>query len=156
GDVNGDGILDLATVGFYRTLEGAVTILLGNGDGSFQEARYFDAGRSPQSMAVGDVNGDGVLDLAVTGGFCSNYYLCFDENVRVFLGNGDGAFREARRFDAGVSPESVAVGDVNGDGLLDLTVANSYFPYGVDGRSVSVLLGNGGGTFQTAQNFPVG
>src|SRR5262245_5587757 len=90
----------------------------------------FDAGLSPQSVAVADVNGDGVLDLAVANEGSAT--------VSVLLGNGDGTFAAARNFAAGSFPRSVAVGDVNGDGVLDLAVAN----YIVNG-TVSVLLGNG-------------
>src|SRR5258707_1225936 len=75
-------------------------------------------GRVPVSVAVGDFNGDGVLDLAVVD---AGY-----NNVSVLLGNGDGSFQAARSFGAGSHPYFVAVGDFNGDGVLDLTVANSY------------------------------
>jgi hypothetical protein len=84
-------------------------------------------------VAVGDVNGDGTLDLAV-----ANYG---SNTVSVLLGTGDGSFQAARNFAAGSGPGSVAVGDVNGDGTLDLAVAGS--------GGVRVLLGNGDGTFQT-------
>src|SRR6266446_3050476 len=106
---------------------------------SFIARRDLAAGRSPDSVAVGDFNGDGKLDLAVAN---------FDSNdISVLLGNGDGSFQAALTFAAGSSPVSVAVGDFNGDGKLDLAVANSGSSY------PSVLLGNGDGTFQAALSF---
>jgi hypothetical protein len=119
-----------------------VSVLLGNGDGTFQAARNFAAGNRPWSVAVGDFNGDGIPDLAVANSYSNN--------VSVLLGNGDGTFQAARNFAAGSFPLSVAVGDLNGDGTLDLAVANS------GGNNVSVLLGNGDGTFQAARNYAVG
>src|SRR5207245_290577 len=86
----------------------------------------FDAGDSPEPLAIGDLNGDGRPDL-VTGSF--------PHSVSVLLGNGDGTFGARTDYDAVYSPISVAIGDLNGDGHLDLAVAggNSVF---------SVLLGN--------------
>jgi hypothetical protein len=136
GDFNGDGKLDLAVAN-----EGSdnVSILLGNGDGTFQAAVDYGAGTDPDSVAVGDFRGNGKLDLVV-----ANYY---SNNVSILLGNGDGTFQAAVNY--GVSaPTSVAVGDFNGDGKLDLAVANVF--------SVSVLLGNGDGTFQAAVNYGAG
>jgi hypothetical protein len=78
--------------------------------------------------AVGDFNGDGLLDLAVT-----NFY---SDNVSVLLGNGDGSFNEAGDFGVGSQPLFVAVGDFDGDGLLDLAVAN------YNAHDVSVLINN--------------
>jgi hypothetical protein len=115
---------------------------LGNGDGTFQTAGNFPAGRSPFSVAVGDFNGDGTLDLAVAN-FGSN-------NVSVLLGNGDGTFQAGRNFPAGSRPYSVTVGDFDRDGTLDLAVANPH------SNDMSVLLGTGDGTFQTARNVPAG
>ncbi len=142
-DVNGDSRLDLVvanegTCCLYS--DSSVSVLLGNGDGTFQAARFFSAGGRPMSVAVGDVNGDGRLDLAVAN--------ALTDNVSVLLGNGDGSFQNARNFATGRFPSSVAVGDVNGDTRLDLAVANNGT------RNVSVLLGNGNGSFQNARNFP--
>jgi hypothetical protein len=107
---------------------------------SFQPVLNFYAGANPNSVAVGDFNGDGKLDLAIADGL----------EVMVLLGNGDGTFLPAVAYVAGKQPLSVAVGDFNGDGKLDLVVAN-------DGsNNVSVLLGNGDGTFQAVGNYAVG
>ncbi len=109
---------------------------------SFFAARTFVAGDSPASVAVGDFNSDGRLDLAVANRG--------SDIVSVFFGNGDGSFQTGQNFAVGPSPSSVAVGDFNGDGWLDLAVAN------YSSNDISVLLGSGDGSFQTAQNFAVG
>src|SRR5207249_278927 len=100
------------------TTSGSVSVLLGKGDGTFQAAVGYDAGRNASDVAVADVNGDGFLDLAVANSGSNN--------VSILLGNGDGTFRAAVHYATlGLSPASVAVGDVNGDGILDLVVANA-------------------------------
>ena len=139
GDFNGDGKADLAVANYGSD---NVSVLLGNGNGTFQAAVNYAAGTSPHSVAVGDFNGDGKADLAV-----ANYG---SNNVSVLLGNGNGTFQAAVNYAAGTSPCSVAVGDFNGDGKADLAVAN----YG--SNNVSVLLGNGNGTFQAAVNYAAG
>jgi hypothetical protein len=122
GDFNGDGKPDLAVANW---LSSNVSMLLGNGDGTFQAVRNFDVGSGPRSVAVGDFNGDGKPDLAV-----ANYY---PSNVSVLLGNGDGSFQAATNFDAGSGPDSVAGDDFNGDGQADLVEANYY------SRNVQIL-----------------
>src|SRR5437870_1523303 len=96
---------------------------------SFNARLDFAVQTNPISVAVGDLNGDGKLDLAV-----ANYD---STTVSVLLGNGDGTFRAPLTFGAGSRPRSVAVGDFNRDGKLDLAVAN------YNSNTVSVLLGNG-------------
>ncbi len=141
GDFNGDGIQDLATAN--RTSNN-VTVLLGNGSGGFTAApgSPFATGNVPDSVVVGDFNGDGIQDLA-TANFGSG-------NVTVLLGNGAGGFTAAAGspFAAGTNPQSVVVGDFNGDGIQDLAVANS------NSNNVTVLLGNGSGGFTAATGSP--
>lgn len=129
GDLNGDGKLDLAVA----TATG-VTILLGNGDGTFQTPVSIAAGDASSMLALADVNGDGKLDI-VLGNMGSNY-------VTVLLGNGDGTFQAAIDSKAANAPQAIAVGDFNNDGKPDILVGSQ-----VD-KTVSVLLGNGDGTFQ--------
>jgi hypothetical protein len=125
-DLNGDGTLDLAVAGGYyftQVCHGFVSVLLGNGDASFQAPRTFQVAGCATSVAIGDLNGDDRLDLAVAAWYGSN--------VNVLLGNGDGSFGGLRYFDAGDA--SVAIGDLNRDHRPDLAVADS-------GGKVYVLL----------------
>src|SRR5438445_3782283 len=144
-DFNGDGKPDLAVANHFcpnctpPASSGSFSVLLGNGDGTFQSAVNYDAGTNPVSVAVGDFNGDGKPDLAVVNSGSTN--------LAVLLGKADGTFQSAVNYDTGTSPNSVAVGDFNGDGKLDLVVG---------GSTVSVLLGNGDGTFQAAVNSGTG
>src|SRR5579885_289994 len=126
-DVNGDGRPDLVTVD-HNSYE--VSVLLGNGDGTFGRPRFICYG---YSAAVADVNGDGKPDLLV-----ADYY---SERAVVLLGNGDGSFQDPI-LTPGTNAYFVAAADVNGDGKPDLLVGG-YYSYGV-----SVLLGNGDGSFQ--------
>ena len=105
-------------------------------------APKFGVGIGPLSVAVGDLNDDGKLDLAVANGGSNT--------VSVLLGTGTGSFGAATNFGVGTGPEFVAVGDFNGDGTLDLAVANAI------SDNVSILLGTGTGTFGAARNFGAG
>src|SRR5262249_58840795 len=97
----------------------SVTVLLGTGNGAFQPARTSATGAQPLSVAVGDFNNDGKLDLA-TANLGSN-------SVSVLSGKGDGTFQAASNIDVGSTPYSVAVGDFNGDGKLDLGVISNVY-----------------------------
>jgi hypothetical protein len=141
GDFKGNGILDLAVA---NSSDGTVSVLLGNGDGTFASAVNYAVGNSPHSVAVGDFNGDGVPDLVA-----ANYG---DDTVTVLLGIGDGTFTAQPAIAAGSLPSAVAVGDFNNDGFLDIAVAD----YSGGPGSVSILLGNGNGTFQAAMSSSVG
>src|SRR5437660_165594 len=110
---------------------------------SFVTNRDFPTGgNDPASVAVGDFNGDGKLDLAVAN-IGSN-------SVAVLLGNGDGTFQVPLSSLVGDAPAFVAVGDFNGDGKPDLVVANR------NDNTISVELGNGDGTFQAGPTIAVG
>jgi hypothetical protein len=142
GDFNGDGRADLVTAN--RTAN-TVTVLLGNGNGTFQTGKNFPAGSGPSKVAIGDLNGDGHKDL-VTGNPDSS-------KMNVLLGNGDGTFQAPVGTSITGTVQSVALGDLNLDGKLD-AVLGLYLPGGAS--FASVLLGNGNGTFQAPQNYPAG
>jgi hypothetical protein len=129
GDFNGDGKPDLAVANHTSN---DVSVLLGNGDGTFQAPRSISTGLNPFSVVVGDFRGDGHQDLAVANSTSNT--------VSVLLGNGDGSFQPAHNINVGFSTRSVAFADFNGDGHLDLAVVYS--------GGVRVLLGNGDGSFQ--------
>jgi len=137
GDFNGDGRLDLATAG-ERTNQ--VSVLLGGGEGTFQPAIQSPLGQSPSGgIAAGRINSDAFLDLVVTG---TNQLL-------ILLGEGNGTFRAPQAVSLETGPSAIVVEDVNRDGNQDLAVSTEIIegpPTLLGG--VSVLLGNGDGTFQ--------
>ena len=139
-DFNRDNVPDLAVTTAF-----GVSIMLGNGDGTFRSPLGYATGTGPYAVAVGDFNGDGKPDLAVTnsGDFTTNP----TGNLSILLGNGDGTFQTAVSYAADSAPSEIAVGDFNLDGKVDLAVANSLT------SDVSVFLGKGDGTFNTAVNY---
>ena len=145
GDFRGDGHVDIA-VADEAGLGGdsGVSVLLGDGDGTFQPAVFYATAAFPSYLALGDFQGNGILDLATAsqGG----------HTVSVLLGNGDGTFQAATQVDAGIGALSLAVTDFNGDGRQDLAVAGFYGTGGED-SGVNVLLGNGDGTFQDPMRY---
>jgi hypothetical protein len=139
-DLNADGRPDMAVA---NASSNTVSVLLGNGDGTFGARTEFGTGSGPRSVAIADLNADGRPDLSVADS---------DTNtISVLLGNGDGTFAAKTDFGTGSNPSSVAIADLNGDGRPDLSVANNNF-FG----SVSVLLGNGDGTFAAKTDFGAG
>ncbi len=171
-DVNGDGHPDLIVATQCQTeacTNSGVSVLLGNGDGTFQPAVSYDTGGvgfdgyytnvGGQWVAVGDLRGDGKQDLIVASP-CHDE-SCGNDGVSVLLGNGDGTFQPAVAYSAGgldANSVSVAVADVNGDGKLDAIVVNACGspPPGCSDGSVSVLLGNGDGTLQAPVSYSTG
>jgi hypothetical protein len=169
-DVNHDGKLDLVvangcqTTGICNT-GGNAGVLLGNGDGTFQPAvTYGSGGYSAYVVSVADVNDDGKLDLLV-GNLCSgnDFSSCSggnaptDSTVGVLLGNGDGTFQPVVAYDSGgQGVHAVVAADVNGDGKPDLIVGNSCGDSTCADSTLSVLAGNGDGTFQPAVVYDLG
>ena len=138
-DFNHDGRLDLATA---NNNQGA-SLLLGNGDGTFQTFRPLTTSKQPSWIAAADLDNDGKLDLALP---------TESNTVDILLGNGDGTFQTFTSIATGngTLPESVAVTDLDGDGNLDLLVAC----YGAN--ALGVLLGNGDGTFLPIELYGAG
>ncbi len=157
GDFNGDGRLDLATA---NSASNDISVLLGNGDGTFQPQLKFAAGKNPLFLATGDLNGDGRIDLVVVDEGTEYYNETVPGSVMVLLGNGDGTFQAAIELAGGnlPFPASVVVGDFNGDGRLDIAVADSGNVYsgGTVPAGVVVFLGNGDGTFQAPRRYDAG
>jgi hypothetical protein len=141
-DFNHDGNLDLAVADFSDFFSG-VSILLGNGDGTFQAPVNYSTPNAAPFIAVGDFNGDHNLDVVVLD----------DLEVSVLLGNGDGTFQEpAINTTPSYAPSVLAIGDFNRDGKLDVVVAEQF-----GGLSqVQILLGNGDGTFALGDSYAVG
>lgn len=170
GDLNSDGNPDLATANAAD-----VSVLLGNGDGTFGTPIKIDftgLGSNPSSVAVGDFNGDGKMDLGVTsnvyipgyygpgywGGYYGNYYYPgtwypgYNEGrASLLLGNGSGGFSEPNTTSLSYgSHVSAAVADFNGDAIDDFATANS------ESGTVSVLLGDPSGYLQSPNDFAAG
>jgi FG-GAP-like repeat len=159
-DVNGDGKPDLVIAGVCAPWLGncvlgetLVSVLLGNGDGTFQSPIVYKAGgfAGASSVAVLDLNGDSHPDIVVADLRCGS--TGFDGCVSVLLGNGDGTFQTVKVYGSGgFNAGQIAVSDVNGDGRPDLLLTNG----GGSPSSVGVLLGKGDGTFQAAASYDSG
>lgn len=135
-DFDGDGVLDLAVMNGNSA---SVSILRGNGDGSFGAPASYAVQSEPIHAAAGDLNGNGHLDLVVAN-HGSN-------SISVLLNHGDGTFAPSVQYTPRLQPIVVVLADFDRDGDLDIAVAN----FG-DGR-VSILLGNGNGAFAAAVNY---
>jgi hypothetical protein len=143
GDFNQDGIPDIAAMSQGDTgSDGDVAVFLGNGDGTFRGPVDNMLGTFPVSIAVGDFDGDGILDVATVDYFANA--------ADISLGNGDGTFKPPVAYPVGQGPYAIAAGRLKKDGFLDLVVANG------DGNSMSVLLGHGDGTFRAQEVYPTG
>jgi len=137
GDFNRDGKLDLAVA---NNQSDDLSILLGNGDGTFQNATTLPAGRSPLAIAAGDLNHDGTDDLVVA--------LRFD-HLLVYLGRGDGTFEQPVNYDPGDTPTAILLTDLNSDGHLDVIVCNN----GPMTSSVTLFWGSATGALKLGPRY---
>jgi hypothetical protein len=138
-DFNGDQIADLATGNFASN---NISILLGNGNGSFHAAAgALPAVSTPEGMATADFNGDGNADLVAVD--------AVNNVVNVLLGNGNGTFQPAQSFPTELEPLTVATADFNGDGKADLVATNFI------SGTLSLMFGNGNGSFSPAPGAPL-
>jgi hypothetical protein len=133
GDFRGDGHTDLVVV---NQQSNTVSVLLGNGNGTFQAKTDYATGTSPAGVAVGDFNGDGKADLAVVNSGANS--------ISVLAGNGDGTFQPKTDIALTLRPMALTTGDFNGDGNTDIAVATGNSTT----DDMTMLLGNGNGTFQ--------
>src|SRR6266511_4868001 len=146
-------------VAWLRALLAAPAMLLTSitsvdADLLFSPLYTFGTGMSPSSVAIADVNLDGRPDLAVANmGTGAGTAI---GPASVLLGNGDGTFRARIDFYAGIDPASVAIADLNAAGKPDLAVANAGIYHSGHTSTISVLLGNGDGTFRSSRDFDAG
>ncbi len=162
-DFNNDGILDVAFNVDGTEISGQATpgfgqVLLGNGDGSFHLASGYSTGICPRELKTADFNSDGIPDLVYTDAeYCSLQQQSQTSDLTVLLGHGDGTFGVSYQTLLGISAQSVAVGDFNGDGIADIAVLiENDFAFAGSLQSLVILLGNGDGTFQAGSPHPIG
>ena len=153
-DFNGDGKLDLAGSGATPARTGAASVMLNNGDGTFRPKVDYPAASYTEDVAAGDFNRDGNVDVVVS--INSAQY-----SLSLFTGNGDGTFNAPVNFPntSGFDSPSVVPADLNNDSLLDLAVLHSVACYTgpcVAATTISVMLGNGDGTFRPTLELPGG
>ena len=139
-DLNGDQILDVVLAATPDT----VTVLLGNGNGTFSVLQTVTIPANAKAANHADLNDDGSTDVVVTMKTGST------GQIAVLVGNGDGTFVVGQTFEVGRDPRDLALVDVNADGQVDAITANS------GSQDVSVLLGNGDATFQPQARFAAG
>ncbi len=120
-----------------------ISVMFGRADGRFEEGPQYPVHRTPIAIASDDFNGDHVADLAVA---------LRNDKVKIFLGQGNGEFRHGAQYEYGDTPTSVALSDLNGDGKIDLVVTNG----GPMSNAVSVWIGNGDGTFRQPVDYRSG
>ena len=138
GDINGDGLADLITTNIGSD---SLTILLGNGDGSFRDPMTIRVPEQPRAVILHDLNGDGLLDLAVAN--------AGNHRVTILLGNGRGQFTQTDAYPAVKSPVALVCADFNKDGRPDLAVA-------LRNDKLMILLGRGDGTFVQKAQYEYG
>jgi FG-GAP-like repeat len=146
-DLDGDdrpGLVELHRYGYL------ISIQLVREDGSPRVRREYLAGKGPRCVLSADFNADGIADLAVAN---AGHNPGESGSVFIFLGKGNGAFEAKTSYVTGSASHSLALGDLNGDGKIDMAVLNSSYDFG---GSVSVLFGNGDGTFGGRVDYATG
>lgn len=133
-DLNADDITDLIVT---NSISGNVSVLLGNGNGSFQNQQIYSVKPFARSPVIADFNGDGKLDVAT-----ANY---IENSISILLGNGDGTFQDSITYNLGTVAQSIVTADFNHDGVPDILVSN--------GNYILVLLGNGDGSFKDPESY---
>jgi len=140
GDFNQDEHADVALA---CAGDDKIALLLGHGNGKFEEGQHYPVHRTPVALATDDVNGDHHLDLVVA---------LRNDKIKIFLGTGTGELRHGTQYEYGDTPTSVALFDLNSDGKLDLVVTNG----GPMSNAVSIWLGNGDGSFRDPKDYSTG
>ncbi len=188
-DFDQDGLTDLITTNIG---DSSLSVLFGNGDGTFKEHIQIQVAKEPRALTLNDFNSDGVLDIAVACSGSDQIALFFglangtfgvgqrysvhktpvsiasgdlngdqkpdlvlalrNDKVKVLLGEGDGTFSDGPQYEYGDTPTSLAVADLDRDGKLDLAVSNG----GPMSSAVSIWLGNGDGTFRQPTDYRTG
>jgi glucose/arabinose dehydrogenase len=138
-DLNGDGKLDLAVA---NAGSDSVSVLFGNGDGTFQPATNYGVGNEPKAVMAADLNGDGKIDLAT----CSQG----DSKISILINNGDGTYKSAVNYNGTTGSHELALADLDGDGDLDIAQC------GWGASLVRTLFNNGSGVFGGAKDYAVG
>jgi len=155
GDVNGDGSPDVVAANQCgvdpKCSQGTVSILLNNGNGTFQPAISFGGGLSPLSVTTADFNGDNHSDIAVADSCGTDPKCVSDGAVGVLLGNGDGTFQPLVSYPAtGPDTARLMSGDINGDRHPDVVALDAQF------TDFTFFLGNGDGTLQAGVDYTAG
>lgn len=120
-----------------------IAFLMGRGNGKFEEGPHYPVHRTPVALAIEDLNGDGHPDVVVA---------LRNDKIKVFLGTGTSEFHHGAQYTYGDTPTSVALSDLNGDGKVDMVVTNG----GPMSNAVSIWLGNGDGTFRDPKDYRTG
>ncbi len=136
GDFNVDGHLDVATV---NARSDDVTLLLGNGNGTFQGPTSFSVGENPMFLAAGDLNADHIPDLAVVS--------TANDSLHILLGKGEGTFQASKMYQTGKGPTFLALEDVDQDQDLDIVIVNSGWLGHYPPFSIAVFRNRGDGQF---------